>query len=34
MQVLKDINHSPKATHDLINLFRKLDNNIITYLIF
>ena len=25
--VLKDINHSPKATHDLINLFRKLDNN-------
>ena len=25
--VLKSINHSSKATHDLINLFRKLDEN-------
>jgi len=25
--VLKSINHSSKATHDLINLFRKLDKN-------
>ena len=25
--VLKSINHSSKATHELINLFRKLDQN-------